>query len=123
MTVHLQHCAEALTTTIICAFLAPTPPFYSCPSYTAVSATEALYMAEALPDTDVFMVFHSTALNPDTGLVADYEELSQSSEGHLWKESFIQVVGCMLQNLGPDSAIPVGCDVLLVTRYEDIPKD
>jgi len=60
---------------------------------------------------------HGNAFNPDTGKLAEYGELSRSSDGHLWQASNIDEIHCLAQGHGniegtntmffiPVSAIP-----------------
>ncbi len=62
-------------------------------------------------------MLHSNAFNPDTGELAEYSELSRSSDGHLWQASNIDEIHCLAQGHGhiegtntmffiPVSAIP-----------------
>jgi hypothetical protein len=38
----------------------------------------------ALSDQNVFWILHSTAINPDTEAVTEYDELSKCSDSTLW---------------------------------------
>ena len=40
---------------------------------------------------------HGNAFNPDTGELAEYAELSKSSEGHLWQQSNIEEIARLAQ--------------------------
>jgi hypothetical protein len=51
---------------------------------------------------------HGTAVNPDTGGIAEYKELSTCSDGNLWQASNADEIGRMFQGLGPDSYMPTG---------------
>jgi hypothetical protein len=45
---------------------------------------------------------YSTAVNPDTGGIAEYKELSTCSDGNLWHASYADEIGRMFQGrLGP----------------------
>ena len=52
--------------------------------------------------------FHGTALNPDTGQVAEYRELSQASTGKQWQKANCDEIGRLFQGLGPTSHMPTG---------------
>jgi hypothetical protein len=65
---------------------------------------------------------HGTALNPDTGTIAEYKELSQCSDGKLWSHSNADEIGRMFQGLGPDSYMPKGTETLWFIDRKDIPK-
>jgi hypothetical protein len=60
--------------------------------HVAATAEEALYLAEcenmrsAGISSDNYYALHGNAINPDTGLVAAYDELAKSGEGPLWVE-------------------------------------
>jgi hypothetical protein len=55
---------------------------------------------------------HGTAVNPDTGGIAEYKELSTCSEGTLWQASNADEIGRMFQGLGPGSQMPTGTNTL-----------
>jgi hypothetical protein len=65
---------------------------------------------------------HSTAVNPDTGGIAKYKELSTSSDGTLWQASNADEIGHMFQGLGPTSYMPEGTNTLLFIHKKDIPQ-
>jgi hypothetical protein len=65
---------------------------------------------------------HSTAVNPDTGSIAEYKELSTCSGGKLWQASNAKEIGRMFQGLGPDSYMPTGTNTLFFINKKDIPK-
>ena len=66
---------------------------------------------------------HGTAINPDTGRVAEYDELSKCSEGAQWIQSNIEEFGRLAQGLGPDSAMPHGTDTIRFIHPDQMPKD
>jgi hypothetical protein len=66
---------------------------------------------------------HGTAVNPDTGGIAEYKELSTCSDGNLWQASNADEIGCMFQGLGPDSYMPTGTNTLFFIDKKDIPKN
>jgi hypothetical protein len=65
---------------------------------------------------------HGTAVNPDTGGIAEYKELSTCSDGNLWQSSNAGEIGRMFQGLGPDSYMPTGTNTLFFIDRKDIPK-
>jgi hypothetical protein len=67
----------------------------------------------ALSDQNVFWILHSTAINPDTEAVAEYDELSKSNT-----EEF----GRLAQGLGPDSEMPEGTDTLFFIHPNQMPN-
>jgi hypothetical protein len=72
---------------------------------------------------DVHYCLHGTAINPDTGKVAEYAELLQSSAGHLWSEANDEEVGRMCTGLGPTSKMPTGTQTLEFVHFHDVPKN
>jgi hypothetical protein len=44
-----------------------------------------------------YYALHGNAFNPDTGKIAEYPELSQCSQGHLWQESNAEEIGRLAQ--------------------------
>lgn len=63
------------------------------------------------PTLDIPLVaFHGTALNPDTGLVTEYREVSECSTGEKWQNASCDEIGRLFQGLGPDSHMPTGTD-------------
>jgi hypothetical protein len=76
--------------------------------------------------TDSFtshFAMHGTAVNPDTGGIAEYKELSTCSDGTLWQASNADKIGRMFQGLGPDSYMPTGTNTLFFIDKKDIPKN
>ena len=65
--------------------------------------------------------FHGTAVNPDTGHVAEYDELSKCSEGAQWIQSNTEEWGRLAQGLGPDSEMPTGTNTIYFIRPSDMP--
>jgi hypothetical protein len=66
---------------------------------------------------------HGTAVNPNTGGIAEYKELSRCSNGTLWQASNADEIGCMFQGLGPGSYMPTGTNTLFFIDKKDIPKN
>jgi len=54
--------------------------------------------AQAKPTPDD--VFHGNAFNPDTGKLAEYKEVSNSSDGLLWQASNTTEIHCLAQGYG-----------------------
>jgi hypothetical protein len=73
-------------------------------------------------DNDDHWALHGTAINPDTGQVAEYNELSKSSDGALWILSNTEEFGRLAQGLGPDSHMPHGTDTIRFIRRDQVPK-
>jgi hypothetical protein len=65
---------------------------------------------------------HGTAVNPDTGGIAEYKELSTCSDSNLWQASNADEIGHMFQGLGPDSYMPTGTNTLFFINRKNIPK-
>jgi hypothetical protein len=65
---------------------------------------------------------HGTAINPDTGNVAEYKELINCSDKEHWQYSNTDEIGRMFQGLGPDSYMPTGTNTLWFIDRKKIPK-
>jgi hypothetical protein len=63
--------------------------------------------------------FHGNAFNPDTGQLADYPELSRSSDGNLWQASNIEEIARLAQGYGTTA----GTNTMFFIRVDQIPKD
>jgi len=85
------------------------------PRLRALHATHAASPADCLS----FFALHGNAFNPDTGELAEYKELSQCSDGALWREANATEIHRLAQGNGtipgtntmffiPVSAIPTG---------------
>jgi hypothetical protein len=66
---------------------------------------------------------HGTAMNPDTGQIAEYSELSRSSDGPQWIQSNTEEFGRLAQGLGPGSSMPTGTNTLNFIHPRDMPAD
>lgn len=75
-----------------------------------------------LQDFNHHLALHGTAINPDTGLVAEYEELSRCSEGVQWIQSNTEEWGRLTQGLGADSEMPTGANTIYFIHPNDMPK-
>jgi hypothetical protein len=73
-------------------------------------------------DTIEHWALHGTAINPDTGLVAEYDELSKSSDGAQWIQSTTEEFGRLAQGLGPNSAMTHGTDTIRFIPVSQMPK-
>jgi hypothetical protein len=65
---------------------------------------------------------HGTAMNPDTGQIAEYDELSKCSDGAQWIQSNTEEFGRLAQGLGPDSSMPTGTDTIFFIHPRQIPN-
>jgi hypothetical protein len=54
--------------------------------------------------------------------LAEYKELSQSSQGKYWGEANGEDVGRLFQGLGPTSAMPTGTNTMFFIEKNNIPK-
>ncbi|CAJ1940812.1 unnamed protein product, partial [Cylindrotheca closterium] len=73
--------------------------------------------------TDPHYCLHGTAINPDTGKVAEYPELLKSSAGHEWSDANDEEMGRMCTGLRPKSHMPTGTQTLEFIHRRDVPKD
>ena len=62
---------------------------------------------------------HGHAINPDTGMIAEYRELSQCSEGAIWQASNADEIGRLAQGFG---AIK-GTNTIFFIHPSAMPKD
>jgi hypothetical protein len=69
------------------------------------------------------VAFHGTAINPDTGRVAEYRELSKCSTGSQWQNGNCNEIGRLFQGLGPDSHMPTGTNTCEFIFRREIPDD
>ena len=69
------------------------------------------------------LAFHGHAINPDTGTIAEYKELSQCSNAAAWQQANAEEIGRLAQGLGKDSTIPHGTDTLFFIHCNQMPKD
>jgi hypothetical protein len=59
---------------------------------------------------------------PDTGKVAEYKELSSSSDSPQWYEANGEEIGRIFQGLGPKSTMPEGTNTLFFIHPHQVPK-
>ena len=83
----------------------------------AASARRMIVATAAPPNTYQYACLGS-AVNPDTGKIAEFCELSQCSEGALWQASNAEEVGRLTQGFGTQK----GTDTMFFIAYKDIPK-
>jgi hypothetical protein len=81
--------------------------------------SRSMLASTAAPTHHVAM--HGTAMNPDTGKVAEYKELSQCSTGTQWAEALGEEVGRLFQGLGPTSSMPTGTNTMFFIDKKNIP--
>ena len=63
---------------------------------------------------------HGNAFNPDTGQLAEYAELSRSSDGPQWIESMTDEFGRLCQGHGP--SMPTGTDTMFFIHKSKVPR-
>ena len=97
---HLDHVAACARALLLEDARAPQSPF----------AGELLFQHFAL---------HGHAINPDTGMIAEYRELSQCSEGAIWQASNADEIGRLAQGFG---AIK-GTNTIFFIHPSAMPKD
>jgi hypothetical protein len=68
------------------------------------------------------MAWHGTAINLDTGKVAEYKELSSSSDGAQWDEANGEEIERLFQGLGPNSTMTKGTNTLFFIHQHQVPK-
>ena len=73
-------------------------------------------------DDNIQYCLHGTAINPDTGTIADYAELSTSRDGPAWIASMTEEFGRLCQGLGPNSDMPTGSETMFFIPKHSIPK-
>ncbi|MHA7856378.1 hypothetical protein [Marinobacter shengliensis] len=89
----------------------------------AQAATPPTLASPSTWDPILFQALHGTAINPDTGRVAEYHELAASSDGHHWQESNMLEIGRLFQGLGPDSSVPDGTNTCFFIKPHQVPKN
>jgi hypothetical protein len=99
---HLQHVAACARALLLDDARTPPSPF------SHVHSPPAPHFA-----------FHGHAINPDTGNIAEYRELSQCSEGPIWQASNADKIGRIAQGFG---AIK-GTNTICFIHPSSIPKD
>jgi hypothetical protein len=68
------------------------------------------------------MAWHGTAINPDTGKVPEYKELSSSFDGAQWDEANGEEIGRLFRGLGPNSTMIEGTNTLFFIHQHQVPK-
>ena len=97
---HLQHVAACARALLVDDARAPQSPFASSP--------DRLHFA-----------YHGHAINPDTGKIAEYRELSQCSDGPIWQASNADEIGRLAQGYGTVK----GTNTIFFIDRSAIPKD
>jgi hypothetical protein len=79
-----------------------------------------LLVATAAPpsSTPCQYAFLGSAVNPDTGKIAEFCKLSQCSEGALWQASNAKEIGRLTQGFGTQK----GTNTMFFIAYKNIPK-
>jgi hypothetical protein len=83
---------------------------------------KASYANSAAAEFFQYLAMHGTAMHLETGMVAEYKALSESSDGLEWKASNTEEIGRMFQGLGPNSTMPSGTETCFFIDKHDIPK-
>lgn len=65
-----------------------------------------------------YFALHGNAFNPDSGKLAEYSELNQSSEGPFWQRSNANEIGCPVQGHSNQK----GTKTMYFIKVTDIPK-
>ena len=91
----------------------------TCTNGTALSAIHD--HAPTLTAPPLAYCFHGTAVNPDTGKIAKYRDLLQSSTAALWELANGMEIGRLFQGLGPTSDMPTGTNCCFFINKHDIP--
>jgi hypothetical protein len=86
------------------------------------NVAEQIINIPTLSDQNVFWILHSTAINPDTEAITEYDELSKCSDGALWIQSNSKEFRRLAQGLGPDSEMPEGTDTLFFIHPNQMPN-
>jgi len=76
--------------------------------------------ANAAPNTHrrPHFALHGHAINPDTGKIAEYRELSQCSEGRIWQGSNCEEIGRLAQGFGDVK----GTNTIIFIPVSSVPK-
>jgi hypothetical protein len=69
------------------------------------------------------MAWHGTAINPDTGKIAEYKELSSCSDSAQWDEDNGEEIGRLFQGIGPKSTMPEGTNTLFFIHQHQVAKN
>jgi hypothetical protein len=78
----------------------------------------ALSATNILPD-HVHLALLGHAINPDTGMLADYKELSNSSDGPLWRAGNADEIGRLCDGHGKD--MPTGTKTMRFIAHHQVP--
>jgi hypothetical protein len=85
-----------------------------------IAATAKAYFTASAPESPKIChtVLHGNAFNPDTGKLAEFVELSKSSEGTLWQQSNADKIGQLAQGHGKIK----GTNTIVFIDCKNIPK-
>jgi Reverse transcriptase (RNA-dependent DNA polymerase) len=110
----------------------PPPPIRSTPNKTAQLPTATYESATArrsrrerrrptklLDALQEHAALLGSAVNPDTGIIAEYAELAASTQGHHWQAANADEIGRLCTGHGPD--MPTGTDTMRFIHKADIP--
>jgi hypothetical protein len=73
----------------------------------------------SVPEPFEHFAFHGNAVNPDTGAIAKYVELSKCSEGHHWRQSNTDEIGRLAQGYGDIK----GTNTMFFIPFSEIPEN
>jgi hypothetical protein len=85
----------------------------------AATSAKALIALEGLLTHNHFALY-GNAFNPDSGQIAEYQELRNCSEGPFWQASCAKGFGRLLQGHGKH--MPTGTETMFFIRRDQIPK-
>jgi hypothetical protein len=85
----------------------------------AATSEEALLAGEGIPFHS-HHALHGNTFNPDTGQIAEYTELSNCSEGDLWRTSCADEIGRLCHGHGTD--MPTGTETMVFIPVSAVPK-
>jgi hypothetical protein len=75
--------------------------------------------ATTVPEPFEHFAFHGNVVNPDTGAIAEYVELSKCSEGHHWRQSNTDEIGRLAQGYGDIK----GTNTMFFIPFSEIPQN
>ena len=82
-----------------------------------------IHTAAAHITPDYHQALYGTAINPDTGCITKYPELSHCSDGAHWIKSNTDEIRWLVQGLGSNSHMSTGTDTIFFIPFDKIPKD
>jgi Reverse transcriptase (RNA-dependent DNA polymerase) len=84
------------------------------------SRRERRQPAKLLDSIPTHAALLGSAVNPDTGVIAEYAELAASSQGAAWQQANADEIGRLCTGHGPD--MPTGTDTMRFIHKSDIPN-